>query len=40
MKEMKNKNTIRYLEGEALMKALNDAKDMVADVKFWEMDTK
>jgi len=39
MKEMKNKNTIRYLEGEALMKALNEAKAMVADVKFWEMDT-
>lgn len=38
MKEMKNKNTIRYLEGEALMKALNNAKDMVADVKFWEVD--
>lgn len=40
MKEIQNKNTIRYLEGDALMKALNDAKDMVAEVKFWEMDTK
>ena len=40
MKELKNKNNIRYLEGDALMKALNEAKDMVAQIKFWEMDTK
>ena len=39
MLEMKNKNALHYLEGEALTKALNVAKDMVADVKFWEMKT-
>jgi len=40
MKELNNKNNIRYLEGEALWKALNEAKEMVAGIKFWELDTK
>jgi hypothetical protein len=40
MKELKNKNNIRFLTGDDLWKALTDARSMVAEVKFWEMDTK
>lgn len=40
MKEMNNKNELLFLTGDDLWAALNRAKQMVAEVKFWEMETK
>lgn len=40
MKEINNKNALLFLTGDDLWAALNRARDMVAEVKFWEMATK
>ncbi len=36
MKEIKNKNALLFKHGDELWKLLNDARNMVAEVKFWE----
>lgn len=40
MKEMNNKNSLLFLKGDKLWEALNNAKAVVEDVKFWELKTK
>ncbi|MBW1772393.1 MAG: tripartite tricarboxylate transporter substrate binding protein [Deltaproteobacteria bacterium] len=40
MKEINNKNALLYLTGDDLWDALNRARQMVSEVKFWEMATK
>lgn len=40
MKEANNKNPLLFKEGDELWKTLNESKQMVEKVKFWEADTK
>jgi len=40
MKEINNKNALLFLTGDDLWDALNRARQMVSEVKFWEMATK
>jgi hypothetical protein len=38
MKEIRNKNALLFKTGDELWKLLNEARKMVGEVKFWEVE--